>query len=92
MAPALKTALKLLLASFCVGLLLSWINFNALDVLRSLSNAVHFVVEWVSTHFGHFLEITLLGAMIVLPIALVRLGWRKLKRRRGPPPPRSRQA
>lgn len=91
MAPAIKTALKLLLASFCVGLVLSWIDFNALDVLRSVSEAVHFVVEWVRDHLGRAIELVLLGAVVVLPIALVRYGLNRLRRRR-PTSSRGKQA
>ena len=84
MAPAIKTTLKLLLASFCVGLVLSWIDFNALDVLRSVSDALHFAVGWIGENFARTFEIMLLGAVVVLPIALVRYGLAKLRRRRGP--------
>ena len=84
MAPAIKTTLKLIVACFCVGLVLSWIDFNALDVLRSVSEAVHFVVEWVGDNFARAAEIMLLGAIVVLPIALIRFGLARLKRRRAP--------
>lgn len=89
MAPAIKTTLKLLLASFCVGLVLSWIDFDALDVLRSVSEAVHFIVEWIQKNLGRAIELILLGAVVVLPIALIRYGLNRLRRRR---PSRGRQA
>jgi hypothetical protein len=92
MAPAIKTTVKLAIACFCVGLVLYWIDFSALDVLRSVSEAVHYIVEWLGKNFAKLADIMLLGAVVVLPIALVRFGLSKLKRRRGPPPPKSRQA
>jgi len=92
MAPAIKTTLKLLVACFCVGLVLYWIDFSALDVLRSVSEAVHFIVEWVGENLQKTVEILLLGAIVVLPIALIRFGLSRLKRRRGPPSSKSREA
>lgn len=91
MTPAIKTALKLLLASFCVGLVLSWIDFNALDVLRSVSEALHFAVKWIGDNLTRTIEIILLGAVVVLPIALIRYGLGRLRRRR-PPSSRGKQA
>ena len=91
MAPAIKTALKLLLASFCVGLVLSWIDFDALDVLRSVSEVLHFTVRWVRDNLARAIEIILLGAVVVLPIALLRYGFSRLRRRR-PSAPRGKQS
>lgn len=91
MAPAIKTTLKLLLACFCVGLVLSWIDFDALDVLRAVSEAVHFAVAWLRDNLGHAVEIVLLGAVVVLPIALIRYALGHLKRRRAPPPGKGKQ-
>ena len=93
MAPAIKTTLKLLLACFCVGLVLSWIDFNALDVLRVVSEAIHFAIDWVRQNLGRTVEIVLLGAVVVLPIALIRFAVGRLKRRRPlPPPSKGKQA
>jgi len=91
MAPAIKTTLKLLLASFCVGLVLTWIDFNALDVLRSVSEVLHFTVKWIRDNLTRTIEIVLLGAVVVAPIALIRYGLSRLRRRR-PPPSRGKQA
>ncbi len=85
MAPAFKTALKLLLACLLVGMVLSFIDFDALEILRSLGQAMHYVVERAGEISGGAISYILLGAIVVLPIALIRFGLGKLKRRRSPP-------
>ena len=82
MAPAVKTTLKLLLACLLVGMVLSFIDFNALEVLRSAGQAMHFVVERGSEISGWAISYILLGAVVVLPIWLIKFGLKRLKGRK----------
>ncbi|MDP6708054.1 MAG: hypothetical protein QF893_17050 [Alphaproteobacteria bacterium] len=82
MSLKVKTVLKILLACLLVGMVLSWIDFNAIDVFRSMGQAMHYSVDWVRTNVGQVIEWILLGAIVVLPIVLIRFGVKRLKGRR----------
>lgn len=90
MAPAVKTTLKIVLACLLVGMVLSFIGFNALDVLQSMGKAMHFTVAWVQQNLGRAVQWILLGAIVVVPIVLIRFGLKRLKGRR--PPSKGKQA
>ena len=91
----MKTALKLILVCLLVGMVMSWLSIDVLDYLRSLGKGAHYVVENASGVFKAGTEWILLGAIVVVPIFLARLLFRRAKRRApetppSPPPPSRR--
>ncbi len=86
MAPAVKTTLKLLLACLLVGMVLSFIDFDALEVLRSAGRAMHFVVERGSEISGWAISYILLGAVVVVPIWAIKFGLKRLRGRKAEAP------
>ncbi len=91
MSLKVKTALKLILACLLVGMVMSWLSIDVLDYLRSLSQATHYIVGNASDVLKIGGEWVLLGAIVVVPIFLVRLFFVRSKRRApdpASPPPR----
>jgi len=82
MSLKVKIVLKILLACLLVGMVLSWIDFNAIDVFRSMGQAMHYAVELVQKNLARVVEWVLLGAIVVLPVVLIRFGLQRLKGRR----------
>lgn len=78
---AVQTAVKLLLACLAVGFVLSLFDLDALGALRVLSDAVHWVVDNAAALLRDGARYILLGAVIVVPIYLIRLGLNLLRRR-----------
>lgn len=80
-ATIVATVLRLLVASFAVGLLLSWFDWTPQQVWlwgRDLAAAVLTSVQgWI----GSTLTYVLLGAVIVVPLWLLRLAWRTVRTR-----------
>ncbi len=78
-----RSSIKILLACLIVGWLLSALfDYQALDVVRDISRVIRALSEWILGIFRWALPFILLGAVVVVPIALIRYGWRLLKRRK----------
>ena len=77
-----RTGFKILIACLIVGWLLSFFDYQALDLVRSLSRMIHSVSEWLLGIFKWALPLILLGAIVVMPVVLVRYGIRMLRKRK----------
>lgn len=78
----LGTIVKLLIACFVVGLMLSMLEINPQDVLRWLVDLVKGIVEWSVSVFGKAMTYILIGAVLVIPIWLIVQLWRAINGRR----------
>lgn len=81
MSNAVQTALKLLVASLAVGFVLSLFGLDALGALRVVSEAFHWAVDNASELVRSGASYILLGAVIVVPIFLIRLALATLRKR-----------
>jgi hypothetical protein len=81
MSNAIQTALKLLVACLAVGFVLSIFGLDALGALRAVSDAAHWVVDNASEVVRSGARYVLLGAVIVVPIFLIRLALSTLRKR-----------
>lgn len=66
-----SVALRLVVVSFIVGLLLAMFGFDPETIYESAVRALRRVVEFGLTDFRHFGRILLTGAMVVVPVWLV---------------------
>jgi len=76
------TVLKLLIASFAVGILLSWFGFNYVDLLKNFSGTIYGIFQTGVGLIQKAIPYILLGGIIVLPIWLVRYLWKLAQSRR----------
>lgn len=73
--------LKILVISLIVGVVLSVINIDALSFIRFISQSIHNAVDLVSSVIQWSIQYILLGAVIVVPIYLIKLGMSYFKRK-----------
>jgi len=64
-------ALRLIVVSFVVGILMAMFGFDPESVWDSLVRVVRRLIEFGLTDFRHFGRILLTGAMIVVPVWLI---------------------
>jgi membrane-anchored glycerophosphoryl diester phosphodiesterase (GDPDase) len=81
MSNAIQTAVKLLVACLAVGFVLSFFGLDALGALGVVSDAIHWAVDNASELLRSGSRYILLGAVIVVPIFLIHLALRLLRRR-----------
>ena len=81
MSNAIQTAVKLLVACLAVGFVLSLFDLDALGALRVLSDTVRWAVDNASSMISRGAHYILLGAVIVVPIFLVHLALKLLRKR-----------
>ena len=81
MSEVLQTALKLLVACLAVGFVLSLFGLDAWGALAVVSDAVHWAIDNASELVRSGSRYILLGAVIVVPIFLIRLGLNLLRKR-----------
>lgn len=81
MSEVIQTIVKLLAACLAVGFVLSLFGLDALGALGVLSDAIHWAVDNASELIRAGSRYILLGAVIVVPIFLIRLGFNLLRRR-----------
>lgn len=74
------TALKLLVLSLVVGLVLHWLDLTPLDLLQNLGESARRFVEWLRRFVGWAIDYVLMGAMVVVPIWLITLLIGRLRR------------
>jgi len=79
----LATAVKLLLLCLVVGYLLSVIDIDPLGFIRLLSTTLHAAADLVAHAVRWATPYVLLGAIIVVPVFLLRLALKSLKRGSG---------
>jgi len=84
----LATLVKLLLASFVVGLVLTWLDLEPTDVVARAREGLNY--GWAQLRAltgklvdsaGDLVGYVLVGAVIVVPVWAVSLLWRALRRR-----------
>ena len=61
-------AVRLLVVSFVVGLLLAMFGFDPESIYQRLAEVIRHVIEFGLTDLRHFGRILLTGAMVVVPI------------------------
>jgi Family of unknown function (DUF6460) len=61
-------AVRLLVVSFVVGLLLAMFGFDPETIYDRFTGALRYVIEFGLTDLRHFGRILLTGAMIVVPV------------------------
>lgn len=81
MSNAVQTAVKLLVACLAVGFVLSLFGLDALGALGVVSDAIHWAVDNASELLRSGSRYILLGAVIVVPIFLIQLALRLLRKR-----------
>lgn len=81
MSDVIGTVLKLLLASLAVGAIMTWLDVDALGLLRWAGDALRNLAENLGAVFRWAVAPVLLGATVVVPIWLIMLAVRKLKSR-----------
>jgi len=74
-----STLVKLLLWSILVGYILSLWEWKPLDVPKHIWYFSLDLYHWVLTSFDEFFEMFLVGAMIVVPVFIIRQIFRKRK-------------
>ena len=81
MPDVIGTILKLLLASLVVGAIMMWLEVDALGLLRWAGDAMQSLAQNLGAIFRWAVAPLLIGATVVVPIWLIMLLVRKLKRR-----------
>ncbi len=72
-----KTILKLLVASLLVGWLLKALDLDAESLLKFLGSFADSLMNIFAGIFEWSLSPILVGALVVIPIWLIRLIWKK---------------
>lgn len=73
--------LKILVLCLVVGVVLSALSIDALSFVRFISQSIHNAADLIVTVVEWSIEYVLLGAVIVVPIYLIKLGMSYFKRR-----------
>jgi Na+/H+-dicarboxylate symporter len=73
-------AIRIILICLLVGLFLSWLDIQALTTLKALSEFLHKIVDLVVKAVQWGLPYVLMGAIVVVPIVVIRFVLRYLKR------------
>lgn len=77
----LRVALRLLVLSFIVGLVLSALNIRPFQIYRWVENVILRIYDMGFAFFEEGLEYLVIGAMIVVPVFLImrllKLGGRR---------------
>ncbi len=63
-----RTAVKLIVISLIVGIIMSALNFTPWDIWHAITNFFHRLYELGFRAFGRFGEYLLYGAMVVIPV------------------------
>lgn len=88
---SLRLLLQVLVASFVVGVLLSWLDIDPVRLLTGAWNAVIHAPEAVFGALAGLIPYILTGAVVVVPVVAVstvlKLMQKKTRRQIPPPPP-----
>lgn len=77
MSDPFRTTIKLLVASLIVGWLLKALNLDGEDLLNWLGDFANTLMDVFAGFFGWAVGPILVGAVVVVPIWLIRLIWKK---------------
>ncbi|MDZ7751994.1 MAG: DUF6460 domain-containing protein [Gammaproteobacteria bacterium] len=80
---ALRTVVRLVVASLVIGLVLSVAGVTPLDVLDNIAEVAIGLWDMTTGAIGWAGSYIVLGALVVVPLWLVLLAWRRLGRRDG---------
>ena len=78
-----STVIKLVIASLLVGLALSILSIDPQALLAGLGDTALAVFEFAVRIVEWSAKYIVIGAAVVIPIWLVMVGWRYLRRRTG---------
>ncbi len=73
--------LKILVICLVVGVVLNALSIDALSFVRFISQSIHNAADLIVTVVQWSIEYVLLGAVIVVPIYLIKLGMSYFKRK-----------
>jgi len=76
----ISTLIKLLVASFLVGLFLSLFDIDPKSLLTSLGNVARDIIDILAGFFEWALSYILIGAVAVIPLWLLHRLWRMTRR------------
>jgi len=76
----LSQTIRIIVICLLVGLFLSWLDIQTLTTLKALSEFFHRIVDLVVKAVDWGLPYVLMGAIIVVPVVLIRFALRFLKR------------
>ena len=77
----IATVVRLLVASFLVGLVLSWLDWSPQDVWLWGRDLVVAAFARADDLLGSALTYVLIGAVVVVPLWLLHLLWRTVRAR-----------
>lgn len=77
MSDPFRTTIKLLVASLIVGWLLKALNLDGADLLNWLGDFANTLMDVFAGLFSWAVGPILVGAVVVVPIWLIRLIWKK---------------
>ncbi len=77
---AISQIFKIIVICLIVGLFLSWLDIQAITTLKALSTFLHKIVDIGVAAVAWALPYVLMGAIIVVPIYLIRLLLNFLRR------------
>lgn len=80
-----STVVKLALACFLVGLLLNFFDIDPVNLMKNLPDTVYKVFDLLLGWTRRAVPYILLGAIVVIPIWLIRVALRAARNRRGQP-------
>lgn len=80
-----STVVKLALACFLVGLLLNFFDIDPVNLMKNLPDTVYAVFDLLLGWIRRAVPYIMLGAIVVIPIWLIRVLLRAARNRRGPP-------
>lgn len=82
MSNPIGTIIKLLVASLIVGWILKALNLDALKLLQSLGGFADTVMYIFAGFLGWAAGPIIMGAIVVVPIWLIRVIWKRAAERR----------
>ena len=76
------TIVKILVTCLVVGWIFTLFDYQALDIVRGVSNFIHNLSDRLLAVLRWALPTILLGAIVVMPVVLIRYGVRMLRKRK----------
>lgn len=79
----MRVLIRILFWSLIVGLVLAWLGWSASDLVDHVLAVLARLPDWLAEIFGWAWPYIRQGAVIVIPVAIILLLLRALRRRRG---------
>ena len=76
-----STIIKLIVASVIVGFVMSYLDLTPRQAFEGMGDAAMEVFEMGSSIFEWGFSYLLLGAAVVIPIWLIAMGWKMLRKK-----------